>query len=383
MPPEIRINLHPVNLIIISGIVQSVILAGALIFNRRGNRQSNRLIGLFVLICGLHFSWSLIIDTNLADIFVQIFWFPYSYLLAIGPLLFFYTKSLTEFDFRFSINDWVHFLPVLLEVLAESYFIRESIRHDKLFYDVNGFLGFRIVELIGTATSILVYGRQSLMVIKIHETRVVEQFSNQKDVTLLWLSKLIKYLRVLWIFWLVFELSFILFWQFKMHLIPVYLLLYILLGIITYSNYWIAIQALGKSEALIEKKVISLPSENINVYSRLNESEIKGYTEALGQLMEAEKLYLHETLSLRTLAARLQMDPNLVSYVLNHVFRKSFYDYVNEFRIEEVKIKMDDPAYTHLKIVEIAYECGFNSKATFNRVFKKFTGKSPSEYKRG
>ena len=55
---------------------------------------------------------------------------------------------------------------------------------------------------------------------------MVENFSNQSDITLSWLFKLIKYLRVLWIFWLVFELSFILFWQFQMHLIPVYLLLY-------------------------------------------------------------------------------------------------------------------------------------------------------------
>jgi AraC-like DNA-binding protein len=152
--------------------------------------------------------------------------------------------------------------------------------------------------------------------------------------------------------------------------------------VITYSNYWIGIQALIKSAVLTEKKIVSLPAENANVYSRLSEGEIKGYVEAIDQLMQKEKLYLHETLSLRTLANRFPMDPNLLSYVLNNVFHKSFNDYVNEFRIEEVKRKMDDSAYSHFKIVEIAYECGFNSKATFNRVFKKFTGKSPSEYKK-
>jgi putative ABC transport system permease protein len=98
-------------------------------------------------------------------------------------------------------------------------------------------------------------------------------------------------------------------------------------------------------------------------------------------LMKVEKLYLHEALTLRMLAMRLQADPNLVSFVLNNVLNKTFYDYVNEFRIEEVKRKISDPAYAHLKIVEIAYECGFNSKATFNRVFKKHIGKSPSEYR--
>jgi YesN/AraC family two-component response regulator len=133
---------------------------------------------------------------------------------------------------------------------------------------------------------------------------------------------------------------------------------------------------------LMENRTIALPTENSNVYARLNDAEIKGYVEAINQTMQKEKLYLHETLSLRTLAKRLQMDPNLVSYVLNNVLDKSFYDYVNEFRIEEVKRKIDDPAYSHLKMVEVGYECGFNSKATFNRVFKKLTGKSPSEYKK-
>ncbi|HET6541430.1 MAG TPA: AraC family transcriptional regulator [Chryseolinea sp.] len=381
MPPEIKVNLHPLNFLIISGILQSIILACILLFYRSGNKMANRLIGIFVLICGLHFSWSLIIDTNLADIFKPLFWVPYSYLLAIGPLLFFYTKALTTIDFKIDTKASFHFLPVLIEVLIQMVFINSSIRSNTLVYDLPGFLIFRIVEFAGTAISILLYGKQCLSLVKAHEAWAMANFSNQKDITLSWLSKLIKYLLVLWIFWLAFELSFFLFLQFQLHLLLVYLLLYILLGVITYSNYWIAIQTLIKSDVLTEKKSAILPTDNANVYSRLTEAEIKRNADALSDLMQKEKLFLHETLSLRTLASKLQKDPNLVSYILNNFFQKSFYDYVNDFRIEEVKNKIDDPAYSHFKIVEIAYECGFNSKATFNRVFKKSTGKSPSEYK--
>ena len=381
MLSEVKVNLHPLNFFIISGILQSIILACILLYYRSGNKMANRLIGIFVLICGLHFSWSLVIDTNLADIFKPLFWIPYSYLLAIGPLLFFYTKALTAIDFKIDEKASFHFLPVLIEVLIQLVFISSSIRSNTLVYDVPGFLLFRIVEFAGTAISILIYGKQCLSLIKAHEAWAVANYSNQKDITLTWLSKLIKYLLVLWIFWLAFELSFILFLKFQLHLLPVYLLLYILLGVITYSNYWIAIQTLIKSEVLTEKKSIILPSDNANVYSRLSEAEIRRNADALSELMHKEKLYLHETLSLRTMANKLQKDPNLVSYILNNFFQKSFYDYVNDFRIEEVKNKIDDPAYSHFKIVEIAYECGFNSKATFNRVFKKSTGKSPSEYK--
>jgi AraC-like DNA-binding protein len=379
---EIKTNIHPVNFIIISGILQSIILAGILLFSRKGNRGANRLIGLFVLICSLHFSWSLIIDLNLADIFKQILWFPYSYLLATGPLLFFYTKSLTESNFRISLKESIHFMPVLTEALMQLYFIKVGIQNNTVHYAVDGFAWFRIVELLGTATSILVYGKQSLAIIRAHEARMVQSFSNEKDITLRWLYKLIRYLRVLWIFWLMFELSFTLFLELQIHLIPVYLLLYVLLGAITYSTYWIAIQAFNKSETLIKMGAIALPVETANVYSKLNEAELNGYVESISQLMEKEKLFLHETLSLRTLSTRLQMDPNLVSFVLNNALHKSFSDYVNELRIEEVKRKMEDPAYSHFKIIEIAYECGFNSKATFNRVFKKVTGKSPSMYKK-
>jgi AraC-like DNA-binding protein len=381
MLPEIKINLHPVNFVIISGILQSLILGVVLVFYGKGNRDANRAIGLLVMICSLHFLWSLIIDTNLADIFKPVFWFPYSYLLAIGPLLFFYTKFLTRSEIRTGINKAIHFLPVAIEVFMQLYFIRESIEQDIVHYEIRGFLLFRVIELTGTAASILIYGKHSLSLIKMHEERMVQNFSSQKDITLSWLYKLIKYLRVLWIFWLAFEMSFLVFWQFQMHLLPVYLLLYLLLGVITYSNYWIGIQALIKSGILLENVSIAGPLENPNVYARLNDAEIQRYVGALNRLMEGEKLYLHETLNLRTLAGRLQMDPNLVSYVLNNVVNKSFYDYVNGFRIEEVKRKIDHPGYAHLKIVEIAYECGFNSKATFNRVFKKHTGKSPSEYK--
>jgi AraC-like DNA-binding protein len=377
---EVKLNLHPVNFLIISGILQSIILAGVLMFYRKGNRQANKLIGLFVLICSLHFSWSLIIDSNIDYFFPAVFWIPYSYLLAIGPLLFFYTKSLTKPGVNVNYKDLIHLLPVATEILSQIYFINQSIRHSIVPYEVQGFLVFRIIEFLGTGTSILIYGKQCLSLIRVHEAWVIDNFSNKKDVTLAWLFRLIKYLRILWIFWLVFELSFILFWQFQLHLIPVYLLLYLLIGVITYSNYWIAIQALHKSEVLAEKTV-ALPVPNASVYARLPETEFNRYREALDQLMQRERLYLHENLTLRTLANKLEMDPNLVSYVLNNILRKSFYDYVNEFRIEAVKQKIGDPAYAHLKIVEIAYECGFNSKATFNRVFKKLAGKAPSEYR--
>ena len=382
MPGEIQLNLHPANFVIISGLVQCIILAGILICYRKGNKQANRIFGLFILICSLHFSWPLIMDINLEGIFLQVFWFPYSYLLAVGPLLFFYTKSLTESSFRISARQFIHFVPVLAEIVVQVYFIEESIKLNRPIYNVSGFLILQVIELVGTGVSILIYATRSLALIKLHEEWLQQNFSNQEKLTLSWLLHLIRYLKVVWTFWLAFELSFLFFWKFQLHMIPVYGLLYILLGLIIYSTYWIGIQGLIKSEVLSENAVTkTLSAESTTVYARLSDIELQTTVEALENLMQREKLYLHETLNLRTLANRLQKDPNLISYLLNSILHKSFFDYVNEFRIEEVKSRINNPAYAHLKIVEIAYESGFNSKATFNRVFRRFTGKSPSDYR--
>ena len=197
MPADIKINLHPVNFIILSGILQCIILGIILLLNRKGKRTSNCLIGLFILLCSLHFAWSMVIDTNLGDVCKQLFWFPYSYLLALGPLIYFYTKSLTHHDFKFGSAALTHLVPVVVEFLAQLYFIREGIADNKAHYDVTGFIGFRIVQLGAAAISIIVYGKNSLELIRRHEGAMVENFSNQRDVTLSWLYRLVKYLRLL------------------------------------------------------------------------------------------------------------------------------------------------------------------------------------------
>lgn len=381
MPADIKINLHPVNFIILSGLLQCIIIGVILLLSKNGRRLSNCLIGIVLILCTLHFAWSLLIDTNLGDLFKQLFWFPYSYLLALGPLVYFYTKSLTAHDFKFKVSALRHFLPAGVELIAQVYFIGQGIADNTVHYVVPGFIIFRVGQLVAGAFSIIMYGKKSLTLIKGHEAAMVDNFSNQRDVSLSWLYKLVKYMRVLWVSWLTFEVVFTLFLQFQLHSIYVYLILYILLAVAIYSTYWIGLHAFAKTRTRIEMIPLHIVPEKSNVYSKLSQSELDSYAQGLNRLMQNEKLYLHETLTLRMLAQRLDIEPNLVSHVLNNVIHKSFHDYVNEFRIEEVKRKIDDPAFRHIKIVELAYESGFNSKATFNRVFKKLTGKSPSDFK--
>jgi adenylate cyclase len=115
------------------------------------------------------------------------------------------------------------------------------------------------------------------------------------------------------------------------------------------------------------------------VFSVQQAKEIEG---KLTGLMEAEKPYLNPRLSLPDLAELVDISTNQLSQFLNEHLHKNFYDYVNSFRLREYQNLVKNPKYAHLSILGLAYECGFNSKTTFNTFFKREMGVKPSEYTR-
>ncbi|SDF73922.1 putative ABC transport system permease protein [Mucilaginibacter pineti] len=111
-----------------------------------------------------------------------------------------------------------------------------------------------------------------------------------------------------------------------------------------------------------------------------NDAREKG--RRLKEAVAAGRFYTDAELTLATLSVKLGIHPQELSRAMNLGLKKNFSDFVNEFRVREVSRKMRDPAYAHLTILGIAYESGFNSKTTFNRVFRELTGKTPLEYKK-
>lgn len=96
--------------------------------------------------------------------------------------------------------------------------------------------------------------------------------------------------------------------------------------------------------------------------------------------MTNEMPYLENNLSLSMLAEQLNISANQLSQLLNEYLNKNFYDFINTYRLKEFKEGVKDPKNSHFTLLSIAYQCGFNSKTTFNTFFKKATGKTPSEY---
>jgi len=104
------------------------------------------------------------------------------------------------------------------------------------------------------------------------------------------------------------------------------------------------------------------------------------YRNQLFILMERDQLYLNPALKIDLVAEKLALSEKLVSNLLNQHLGKSFNDFINEYRVLEAKKKLADIAYSKFTIASIAFDCGFNSLATFQRCFKQFAGITPSQY---
>ena len=92
--------------------------------------------------------------------------------------------------------------------------------------------------------------------------------------------------------------------------------------------------------------------------------------------------FLDPSLSLRSLAAQIEIHPNQLSWILNEQEGKNFNEYINRQRIEHFKKLVLDKSNAHISIIGLAYESGFNSKTVFNTTFKKLEGVTPSQYQK-
>ena len=118
-----------------------------------------------------------------------------------------------------------------------------------------------------------------------------------------------------------------------------------------------------------------------SISNPLNPKVAKDAIVQLKQLMTNEKVYRDPLLRLDSVVDISNIPQKTISASLNQVEGKTFKEFVNSYRIEEVKLKLIDPTFNHLTITGIAYECGFNSQATFQRTFKNLVGESPSAFR--
>jgi AraC-like DNA-binding protein len=135
----------------------------------------------------------------------------------------------------------------------------------------------------------------------------------------------------------------------------------------------------------LRKEIILIVEEQSVELKRkvIPDGNLLKYKSILHELMNAQKPYLDSELNLIKLAELVNMTPHQLSYIINTGFNANFFQFINTYRVEKAKELLLNEEMNKLSILGIAYESGFNSKTSFNTTFKKITGQTPSEYKKG
>lgn len=167
----------------------------------------------------------------------------------------------------------------------------------------------------------------------------------------------------------------------------VYVLLGVILGVVIMTSVWVLRRARLTGRRRTGERGENIPAVEALVEEKYKTSALQPETvdavlPELTRLMEEDRVFLDPELSLKHLAQRLNVHYNYLSRIINQQLGQSFNDYINSFRIEEARKRLCDPAHSAKTVLEIAYDTGFYSKSVFNTAFKKFTGLTPSQYKK-
>jgi len=388
-----------------------------LLLSKKGKTQADKILTVWLFVIGVHLLLYYLFFSGIA--YQHPFWLGLNMPLPLvqGPFLFLYTASLTN-QLQGRKKLWlIHFIPaVICYLYLIRFFVLPADQKVYIFKHRGiGYEGFQLVNLIAIVVSGITYVCWSLLLLRRHRKAILNEFSYTEKINLRWLQFLIYGIAFIWV--LVLASDEVLFAGVVLFIILIGYFGITQPGIFTSRS---AIVPFSSSSGQ-EKETAVQPGTDPAVQSKENSSfgqppgvsstnavsnkpsrisatgddpsEKKKYLKSglsaemaedlhnrLTQLMEAEKLFTESELSLSDLASRLNTLPNYLSHVINDKEGKNFYDYINSLRIEEFKILVSKPENRKYTLLSLSYDCGFNSKSSFNKNFKKVTGQSPSEY---
>ena len=218
----------------------------------------------------------------------------------------------------------------------------------------------------------------SIRALKNYKSNVLQVYSYKENVDLLWLSRLVFLFYGLLVLFLPLAVIFYL------NQISVaesdYFYFAGLTFFIFFIGYW------GYRQGEVFNLQVGLESDanyhEININKTPITKNLKGKAMELKQLMEQKQPYLNPTLTIFELAKLIDMQPHQLSKLINKEFGCNFFEYINRYRIESFKKCMLENKFKDFTLLGVAFECGFNSKSAFNRIFKEQTGLTPGEFRK-
>jgi len=313
-----------------------------------------------------------------------LFYTPFIHALFFGPLLYLYLKSLTDALYRLTRRDYLHFLPGALYLLWSLVivFTDKLVLGDYFLMDGKTDPDFDTWYGWTWSLSILAYLVLSIRYYRNYIVFSGFELSFADAASFKWLRNFLYSFAILTtllfsehILSLFIEMMYVRSWYyfFAFALITYYM------AISAYSARPIIKLNFQPQLLTSYTKPLQLQPGTIDV-AHQDLSWMQDWKLKVDQTMEGQKIYLEPELTLTELSKKIGTNASLLSKVINGSYGKSFNDYVNELRVREVIRLLQSPAYQNFNLLGIAYDAGFNSKSTFNRAFKKVTGKSPKEY---
>jgi AraC-like DNA-binding protein len=360
------------------GAFQAFLFSILLLIKKEKKPADKFLAGFFFVIClylsiiySVKFSlWQKYPDIILIHTFVS---------LTYGPLLYFYVISLI--GQRITMKQLlIHSIPILGIFLLILPFIFHDTT-EKWLYFTDKFINLPLNVSIGTFIQHLsapIYFIWIINILNGHKEYLKNTYSSTDKISLNWMRKLLYGVISIWLIDCInvyalnftnFDVHFSISWIIKFCFIA----FIILIGFygINQGSIFATIRPTNEKEdtsAKDSKKIIS-------------DELAKEHTDTLIRYMHTEKPFLNSEIRIQDIAISLQLPVHVLSHVINTKLHQNFYDFVNTYRINEAKFRLHDEQYIKLTIIAIAFDCGFNSKATFNRLFKQYTGVTPSQYK--
>jgi putative ABC transport system permease protein len=338
-------------------------------YGKSMNRAANQLLCLALLAMVLWMVWLLGIDVGLGASFPRWSWLPLQFSMAPGPLIYLYARKLTWPGFKPGWKNLLHFAPLLLEQSVFVLEVKESIKTGTPTYETLTFQHLNPALQLLAFISITVYLYHCGRMIKGFHQRLRANVPGASVYELRWLQRLLLVFSLLWLLWIPYV---IVDSYYHYHLgIQAFFPLYLLLAVMA---IWIGGEAILRPETEVPVMAATPPKPSVP-------TDLMQKGLGLKKAMEIKSFYRDAELTLGSLAEKLDVPPHELSRIINIAFGKNFNDLINEYRIRDVTLKMQDPAYDHITLLGIAFDCGFNSKTTFNRTFKQITGKNPADYK--
>jgi AraC-like DNA-binding protein len=363
-------------------IFQLLFLSFFLFTQEKGRRISHVLLGLFFLLMAL----------NLLDVFLLMtgVYFSHPALagwgsclpLLFGPLLFFYTRSVLYKEFAIDWRKGVHLLAFgIVFCYAEGIYLSSSRQEQENF--LHEVAAQRFPRILSVASLLiflqfLVYIVVSLRLVLRYKKAAGQQFSDQRRTDLSWLYST-----------LLFFAGVIVFAALRDCLVRspgIYLGLFnaLVLCMLIFVNR-VLLRALRQQDffAFSEESPAPSPAGNGGLEERVRVNpQQEGIAERILVYMEDQKPYMDSELTLDQLAGQLSLKAKLLSQVINEVLGQNFFDFVNRYRIQEARRRLTNPEDPKVTVLEVLYQVGFNSKSSFNTLFKKYTGLTPTEFRK-